>query len=152
MHSNGLLHCDIRPKNILIDEYGILKISDFKLARKIPKSPVGVQPMENRGTAAYMAPELFLSTGVHSFATDFWALGCTLYQLRKGVLPFGDIENADHIKLLHIIKTSHPFQEVTSHTNDAKENITVSDNLVDLVSWLLEKLPIHRCNWYVHTY
>jgi serine/threonine protein kinase len=84
----GFLHCDLQPKNILIDEYGILKICDFKLTKKIPKAPLGSQPMASRGCPLYMAPELFSSEGVHSYSTDFWALGCILFELRMNGSPF----------------------------------------------------------------
>jgi serine/threonine protein kinase len=83
-----LLHCDIRPRNILIDEYGILKISDFKLMRKIPKTPLGSQRLEMRGCPLYMCPELFSSEGVHSYSSDLWAVGCFIFELRMGGTPY----------------------------------------------------------------
>ena len=102
MHNLGILHCDLRPKNFLVDEYGILKISDFKSARKLPKLPINgdtnkivgdgtgtVTSPESRGTSAYMSPELFTPEGVYSYSSDFWAVGCVLYELRRGVPPFG---------------------------------------------------------------
>jgi serine/threonine protein kinase len=75
LHSLGVIHCDLRPSNFLIDEYGIVKISDFKCSRKIPKAPLGDAPINTRGAVPYLAPELFASNGVHSFQSDFWALG-----------------------------------------------------------------------------
>lgn len=84
----GYLHCDLRPRNILIDEYGILKISDFKLTKKIPKALLGSAPMSARGTPLFMAPELFSAEGVHSFASEFWSLGCLMFELRMGGQPF----------------------------------------------------------------
>lgn len=106
MHNLGILHCDLRPKNFLVDEYGILKISDFKSARKLPKvlvsgdlnktggdgsgTETGINTgPESRGTSAYMSPELFTPEGVYSYCSDFWAVGCVLYELRRGVPPFG---------------------------------------------------------------
>lgn len=95
MHNLGILHCDLRPKNFLVDEYGILKISDFKSARKLPKVPTcdalksSKDVSELKGTTAYMSPELFTIEGVHSYCSDFWAMGCVLYELRRGVPPFG---------------------------------------------------------------
>jgi serine/threonine-protein kinase ULK4 len=85
-----MIHCDIRPRNFLVDEYGILKLSDFKFARKIPKEALSDTPLPSRGTITYMSPELFTPEGVHSFQSDFWAIGCVLYQLRRGSLPFGE--------------------------------------------------------------
>ena len=70
-----MLHCDIRPCNFLVDEYGILKLSDFKNVRKIPKEPLGETPMGSRGTPDYMSPELFTEEGMHSYQSDFWAIG-----------------------------------------------------------------------------
>jgi serine/threonine protein kinase len=89
MHSLGVVHGDLRPKNFLVDEYGILKIADFKFSRKNPKVPLGDTHMDQRGVAAYMAPELFTPEGVHSYYSDFWGLGCALYELRRGIPPFG---------------------------------------------------------------
>lgn len=65
---------------------------DFKFTRKIPSElkPLQDIPLQQRGTPSYMAPELFDSDGIHSIQSDFWAIGCILYQLRRGSLPFGD--------------------------------------------------------------
>ena len=107
MHSIGILHCDLRPRNFLVDEYGILKISDFKLARKIPKTILGDEQLESRGHFSYMAPELYSSEGFHSYSSDFWALGCVLYELRRGVAPFGN-DSVDVNILLERIKEVEP--------------------------------------------
>ncbi|KAJ1408661.1 kinase-like domain-containing protein, partial [Ochromonadaceae sp. CCMP2298] len=107
VHSLGLIHCDIRPRNFLVDEYGILKLSDFKFVRKIPKESLGDTPMALRGAPVCMSPELFTPEGVHSYQSDFWALGVMLYQLRRGVLPFGDASTPLH-DLVHNINTLEP--------------------------------------------
>lgn len=109
MHSLGILHCDLRPKNFLIDEYGILKISDFKLARKLPKVPLGDALLDTRGTPTYMSPELFTYDGVHSYSSEFWALGCVLYELRKGVAPFGNHTMIDNNELISNIQSIEPI-------------------------------------------
>lgn len=70
-----MLHCDIRPANFLVDEYGILKLADFKNVRKIPKEPLGEALLNSRGSPQYMGPELFSAEGVHSFQSDLWAIG-----------------------------------------------------------------------------
>jgi serine/threonine protein kinase len=45
LHSLGILYCDLRPKNFLFDEHGIIKLSDFKLARNISNCSVGNVPL-----------------------------------------------------------------------------------------------------------
>lgn len=76
----------------MINEYGTLKLCDFGLAKKI------VDLLNNRdgenaarpseGTPFYMAPELFSDEGVYSFYSDFWALGCILFEMATGKPPF----------------------------------------------------------------
>jgi len=151
IHEHGLLHCDIRPKQFLIDEYGILKFADFKFTRRIAKAPLGNESLQSRGTAPYMSPELFEANGVHSYFSDFWALGCLLYELRRGLPPFGDASSplAD---LLERIRTVEPVGSpiIYSSPQDKRggHNLpAISAELADLLMWMLEKSPGDRCNW-----
>ena len=153
VHTQNMIHCDIRPCNFLVDEYGILKLSDFKFVRKIPKEAVGDTPIASRGTAMYMAPELFEPEGVHSFQSDFWALGCVLYQMRRGSLPFGD-NNLLLGELIENIRTVEPIQAplpvVVALEGGGHKTILpppVTADLADLLLWLLEKAPMNRCSW-----
>ena len=132
MHGLGIIHGDLRPKNFLVDEYGILKICDFKFARKVPKTPLGDTAMEFRGLPAYMSPELFTSTGMHSFGSDFWSLGCVLYELRRGVPPFGwelfptsSSSSSASIalrELIHRINTAEPIATPVNFAEPANNN------------------------------
>lgn len=126
IHSIGFLHCDLRPRNFLVDEYGILKISDFKLARKIPKTTLGDEQLESRGHFSYMAPELYSSEGFHSYSSDFWSLGCVLYELRRGVAPFGN-DSVDVSVLLERIKEVEPVTNPIVF-NEKDRNITNSNS------------------------
>ena len=151
LHQLGVLHCDLQPRNILIDEYGILKISDFKYARKIPKSlqnDDGNSTMENDRTLSYLSPELVHHPGLFSFASEFWAMGCMLYQLRRGFLPFGDISSLQVAE--ERTKTIEPVMHPLFFESSAKskENIPpFSAELGDLLQWMLEKGPRDRIDW-----
>jgi len=146
MHMQGLLHCDLRPRNFLVDEYGILKIADFKMARKLPKQPLGDTAQDQRGTPAYMAPELFRADGVHSFTSDFWALGCVLYELRRGRPPFGDAEKIGLPELVHNINVLNPIDHPLNSSPPGPVP-SMTAKLADLLLWILEKSPPHRCTW-----
>lgn len=143
LHSSGIIHGDLRPKNFLVDENGILKLCDFKFAKKIPKDVLGETPLADRGCPAYMAPELFSEDGTHSFQSDFWALGCVLYELRRGVLPFGDLTTSVD-DLIERIRSQDPIASVN---NGSASLPSLSPELADCLLWLLEKAPMNRCIW-----
>ncbi|OQS00922.1 serine/threonine protein kinase [Achlya hypogyna] len=102
LHTNGVIYCDLKPANVLIDEYGSLKLADFGLARRIPTTESLTADTLQPGSPHYMAPELFEDSPVHSFASDFWALGCVLYELRTGTQLFSQ---RDFNELRHTIQT-----------------------------------------------
>ncbi|MEC7985238.1 MAG: protein kinase [Myxococcota bacterium] len=80
-HKNGVIHRDIKPHNILISEDGILKMTDFGIAR-IEDGSVGVTKTGAvMGTVAYMAPEQRISAKRASVVSDIYALAATLYVL-----------------------------------------------------------------------
>jgi serine/threonine protein kinase len=136
---------------------------------KIPKERLDDKPIETRGTPPYMAPELFTSEGVHSFQSDFWAVGCLFYELRKGQPPFGGptmaldrlMNNIRSVEPIHapLSMQSSPVKEKnssrsnqTSNSNNNNNMPSFSVELADLLLWLLEKAPMNRCVWLVSSF
>ncbi|KAH9731295.1 CBL-interacting serine/threonine-protein kinase 9 [Citrus sinensis] len=89
-HSRGVFHRDLKPENLLLDSYGVLKISDFGL------SAISQQVREDGllhtacGTPNYVAPEVLNDKGYDGRASDVWSCGVILFVLMAGFLPFDE--------------------------------------------------------------
>ncbi len=97
-----VIHRDLKPANILMQGEGPL-LADFGLARALRSGKDYSHSLHGAGTLLYMAPESF--DGEHSFRTDIWAVGVTLYQMLSGRLPF---DNPDPPLLRKAIKEDTP--------------------------------------------
>jgi len=89
-HSAGVLHRDLKPDNVLIGSDGRLRVLDFGLARVVAVDGPRALPAAGRqiqGTPEYMAPEQWTDSET-SGAVDVWALGCILFELCSGSLPY----------------------------------------------------------------
>lgn len=87
LHSNGLIHRDVKPENILFDADDVCMIADFGLV-KDPGASMLTMPGKTIGTTWYMAPEQVRGEEVTP-ATDVYALACVVYECLVGSSPFG---------------------------------------------------------------
>lgn len=94
LHEMDIVHRDVKPDNILINEHGDYVVSDFGLSKKM-RSTLRRASARNEnamndssGTIGYMAPEMFSAHPEAVKATDVWALGATIYEVATGDLPF----------------------------------------------------------------
>lgn len=94
-HSNGVLHLDIKPANVLIDHSGNVKLTDFGMARL---SSAGGFGGSRGGTIGYMPPEqLDIETGTVDERADVFALACVIYESLCGSAPFMAATPADSL-------------------------------------------------------
>ena len=91
-HERGILHCDLKPSNILIDRNGDPHITDFGIAVARTEARKACCPA---GTPAYMAPEQLLKSEKASIQSDVYAIGAILYELIAGRTPFSEASLLD---------------------------------------------------------
>jgi len=100
-HEHGILHRDIKPGNILLDQKSEPHLTDFGLARLVESESTVTRTMEVLGTPSYMAPEQAVGNNAAiSSLTDVYGLGAVLYQLLTGQPPFAGGTTYETIKLL----------------------------------------------------
>jgi cyclin-dependent kinase 12/13 len=112
LHSNNILHRDIKTSNLLINNKGILKLGDFGLARPISESDPG-KYTNKVITLWYRPPELLLGAEEYGTAVDMWSAGCILGELlspEKRVIFPGNTEADQLDKIFKLIGT--PTDEI----------------------------------------
>ncbi len=131
-HSRGIVHCDIKPDNILLSLRPggpIARISDFGIARLTQEMMDSTVPekSDNTGSPAYMAPERFY--GQYNIGSDIYAVGIMLFELLVGDRPF----------------SGSPAQLMSAHINQQVEIPNqVPSHLQQVISKALEKLRARR--------
>ncbi|KAH0777990.1 hypothetical protein KY290_009401 [Solanum tuberosum] len=125
--SQRIIHYDLKPGNVLFDELGVAKVTDFGLS-KIVEDDVGSQGMEltsqGAGTYWYLPPECFelSKTPLISSRVDVWSAGILLYQMLFGKRPFGHDQTQERIlredTIIKARKVEFPTRPAVS--NEAK--------------------------------
>lgn len=100
-HTPQIIHQDIKPANVLIDDNGNYAITDFGISAEMGGADIESED-ETGGTYAYMAPERFIEGTTPMPESDIWALGATLYELVTGDAPYGNDGGSKQTKGTHI--------------------------------------------------
>ncbi|RXG56349.1 Dual specificity mitogen-activated protein kinase kinase 7 [Armadillidium vulgare] len=119
--SHGVIHRDVKPSNILLDEKGNIKLCDFGISGRLVESKANTR---SAGCAAYMAPERIdppdASKPEYDIRADVWSLGITLVELATGQFPYKDCRtDFEFYKMLHHSTPDKTFsQEFREFVND----------------------------------
>lgn len=138
IHERNLVHLDIKPQNVMLTGSGEVKLIDFGLAQ-----PPGVHTEMDGGmafgTVAYLAPEQARGDAVGE-ETDVYSLGCVVYELLTGQLPFDAPEGAGQKReLIH----AH-LEELPEAPSMVRPELELPSWVDDVVGWTLVKDPNER--------
>lgn len=132
-HRAGLVHCDIKPQNILVSSDGRVKITDFGIARALALIQADEQVDTVWGSPYYFSPEQAAGKPP-SPASDVYALGTTFFEMLAGVPPF-DGKDFATLALLHQTAPPPSLQRI---------NPEVPDSLDQIIQKVLSKEPSAR--------
>ena len=136
-HANGIIHRDIKPGNILVDQLGSLKLADFGLSRALEPNHLATTFC---GSPLYMAPEQCTAGERYSFPADIWAMGCVVFEIMAFHSPWVS-STGQEPKTFPILA-----QRVLYGTPDyaSLTKLEYSHRLVDVVRWMLQRKVAKR--------
>jgi predicted Ser/Thr protein kinase len=110
-HENGLVHRDVKPQNVLLDADGRAKVTDFGIAHAVDVDGMTITGTV-MGTSNYIAPEQARGQAVDQ-QTDVYSLGCVLYELLTGEVPF-EGDNFVAVAMRHVNDPAPSVRDVRS--------------------------------------
>lgn len=128
LHNSNFIYRDLKLENVLMDEFGYAKLTDFGLAKFLTNDK---KALTFCGTPEYLSPEVILGRG-HNRSADWWSLGVLIYEMIFGTPPFYSQKQDDMFK--KIVRENFTF----------KQGVVVTDICKDFITRLLDKDPNTR--------
>jgi eukaryotic-like serine/threonine-protein kinase len=121
-HRHGVIHRDFKPHNVIVDEAGQAKVTDFGIAR------AGASEMTETGsimgTAQYLSPEQAQGHAVTA-ASDLYSIGVMFYEMLAGCLPF-EGDSAVAVALKHLSEPPTPISQLRPDVHPALESVVMA--------------------------
>jgi eukaryotic-like serine/threonine-protein kinase len=121
-HRHGVIHRDFKPHNVIVDDHGAVKVTDFGIAR------AGASEMTETGsimgTAQYLSPEQAQGHAVTA-ASDLYSIGVMLYEMLAGRLPF-EGDSAVSVALKHLSEPPPPISHFRPDVSPALESVVMA--------------------------
>ena len=134
-HSQGIVHRDIKPGNILIGADNQVKLIDMGMAKMMRESGITIAG-QAMGTPRYMPPEQINDSSSVDHLVDIYGFGATLYFMVAGVPPYNEFRSKHIAELLQYIVTNTP--------RPIKEIIDIPDSVAHLVGKAMARKPQDR--------
>src|SRR5271157_1316348 len=134
-HRKGLIHRDVNPNNVLVTHEGIAKLADLGLAIDLAEAERVTREGATVGTFDYVAPEQARYSHAADIRSDIYSLGCTLYHMVAGQVPFPSPSLAEKL-FAHQALEPTPLNQLIPH---------IATDFVEVVQRMMRQLPDERC-------
>ena len=139
IHNNNIVHCDIKPENIVIDKNGYFCLTDFGIAKNLEEDEDQNNPSNLiAGSLGYMAPEIMFQEKCDYFS-DFFSLGVVCYEMMMGKLPYysNSLEGIKQLIMANQVQIKK-FNLPPGWSNES----------LDFINKLIQRKPLKRLGYF----